>query len=257
MPYAFLPVRPSAVARAVPDHAALRSATRGIVGLTVVAFDAATTNAHVRTLAPRRRRDRRVACGPSICTEDPATGSAAVARAVFLVDRGVLDADGQTGFTVAQGAEIGRPSQLQVLVEAVDGTATRTAVCGSVAAVARGELVAGGGRLDRPQGRRGPPGRPGMESCGSSGSAAHLGRNPDVAVQEVLVVVLALLVGAFQIVAGVGQFVADPKIEYVATAAVLVGFGLLAAFGVVVRSRPAAGAGRGRRSARRPRLRAG
>ena len=74
--------------------------------------------------------------------EDPATGSAAVALAVFLVDRGVLAADGQSAFTVAQGAEIGRPSRLQVLVRAEGGVAVSTSVRGGVVAVARGELVA-------------------------------------------------------------------------------------------------------------------
>jgi trans-2,3-dihydro-3-hydroxyanthranilate isomerase len=74
--------------------------------------------------------------------EDPATGSAAVALAVHLVDRGVLQPDGQTGFDVAQGAEIGRPSTLMVLVQAEGGRAVRTAVYGNVAAVAEGRLVA-------------------------------------------------------------------------------------------------------------------
>ncbi len=74
--------------------------------------------------------------------EDPATGSAAVALGVFLTGRGVLAAEGQAGFTVAQGAEVGRPSQLGVLVHAAAGAAERTAVYGAVAAVARGELVA-------------------------------------------------------------------------------------------------------------------
>lgn len=131
VPYAFLVVRPDAVARAVPDAAAVRALTEGLVGLTVVAFDGAASAAHLRMFAP----DMGVA-------EDPATGSAAVALAVFLVDRGVLAGDGQTGFTVAQGAEMGRPSQLGVLVQADAGTVVRTSVWGTVTAVARGELVA-------------------------------------------------------------------------------------------------------------------
>ncbi|MHA6780467.1 PhzF family phenazine biosynthesis protein [Pseudonocardia saturnea] len=131
VPYAFLVVHPDAVARAVPDAAAVRSFSEGLVGVTVVAFDAAASAAHMRMFAP----DVGVA-------EDPATGSAAVALAVFLVDRGVLAADGQTGFTVAQGAELGRPSTLGVLVHADAGAAVRTSVWGTVTAVARGELVA-------------------------------------------------------------------------------------------------------------------
>lgn len=131
VPYAFLAVRPDAVARAVPDDAAVRAVSEGLVGLTVVSYDRVARAAHVRMFAP----DVGVA-------EDPATGSAAVALAVFLVDRGVLPADGRTGFTVAQGAELGRPSQLRVLVHADGGAAVRASVWGAVTAVARGELVA-------------------------------------------------------------------------------------------------------------------
>jgi trans-2,3-dihydro-3-hydroxyanthranilate isomerase len=131
VPFAFVPLRPGAVARAVADPAAVRAATGGLTGLTVVAFDRAAQQAHVRMFAP----DVGV-------PEDPATGSAAVALAVFLVDRGLLPADGRFGFTVAQGAEIGRPSRLQVLVRAEAGAAVSTSVRGGVVAVARGELVA-------------------------------------------------------------------------------------------------------------------
>lgn len=131
VPFAFLPVRPDAVARARPDAAAVTAALPDVTGLTVVAFDAAAFAAHARMFGP----------GVGV-EEDPATGSAAVALAVFLVARGVLAADGQTGFVVHQGAELGRPSRLDVLVEAAGGAAVRTSVHGQVAAVARGELVA-------------------------------------------------------------------------------------------------------------------
>ncbi len=129
VPYAFLVVRPDAVARAVPDPAAVRAATDGLVGLVVVSY--ADSSAHLRMFGS----------GVGV-VEDPATGSAAVALAVFLVDRGVLQADGQTGFDIAQGAEIGRPSQLVVLVHADAGAAVRATVWGTVARVARGELLA-------------------------------------------------------------------------------------------------------------------
>ena len=99
VPFAFLPVRPDAVARAVPDPPALRRLSSGLVGVAVFAFDRPDWRAHLRMFAPEVG-----------VVEDPATGSAAVALGVFLTARGVLAADGQTGFTVAQGAEIGRPS---------------------------------------------------------------------------------------------------------------------------------------------------
>ncbi len=129
VPYAFLMVAPDAVARARPVPAALAPLTEGLVGLTVASY--AGPEAHMRMLAPEVG-----------VVEDPATGSAAVALGVFLVDRGVLQPDGQTGFSVAQGAEMGRPSRLMVLVQADGGRAVRTSVYGNVAAVARGELLA-------------------------------------------------------------------------------------------------------------------
>lgn len=136
VPYAFLPVNPDAVARAEVNPVALREALsgagmRGHVGVAVVAFDRGAGRAHVRMFAPEVG-----------VVEDPATGSAAVALGVFLVDRGVLAGEGTSEFTVAQGAEIGRPSRLDVTVEATAGVATRTSVGGRVAAIARGELIA-------------------------------------------------------------------------------------------------------------------
>lgn len=129
VPYAFLVVHPDAVARAVPDPVAVRAVTEGLVGLVVVSY--ADLSAHLRMFG----------AGVGVA-EDPATGSAAVALGVFLVDRGILPPDGQTGFDIAQGAEIGRPSQLGVLVHADAGAAVRASVWGTVVRVARGELVA-------------------------------------------------------------------------------------------------------------------
>ncbi|MFC5993973.1 PhzF family phenazine biosynthesis protein [Pseudonocardia hispaniensis] len=131
VPFVFLPVRQDAVARAVCDDAAVRAQTEGVTGLVVFHADAACERIHLRMFAP----------GSGV-PEDPATGSAAVALAVFLVDRGLLGPDGEAGFTIAQGAEIGRPSTLHVRVRAGGGRATETWVGGGVAAVSRGELVA-------------------------------------------------------------------------------------------------------------------
>jgi trans-2,3-dihydro-3-hydroxyanthranilate isomerase len=131
VPFVFLPVRPDAVARAQPNAAALRAASAGHTGVAVVCFDRGDRRTHMRVFAP----------GVGVA-EDPATGSAAVALAVFLVARELLPGDGETTFTVAQGAEVGRPSELGVMVEASDGAAVETAVWGGVAVVARGELLA-------------------------------------------------------------------------------------------------------------------
>lgn len=130
VPFTFLPVRPDAVARARPDVAAVAAATAGTTGVTVVSFDRAAWRAHVRMFAP----------GVGVA-EDPATGSAAVALGVFLTGRGLI-VDGQTGFIVDQGAEVGRPSELGVLVVVSGEAVARTSVFGNVNRVARGELLA-------------------------------------------------------------------------------------------------------------------
>jgi len=130
VPFAFLPVRPDAVARAVPDLSAVAAATADQTGLAVVAVDRDTSTAHVRVFCPQVG-----------VAEDPATGSAAVALGVFLGGRGVLS-DGRSVLTIAQGAEMGRPSALEVRVRIAGGVAAEVAVQGGVRMVAKGELLA-------------------------------------------------------------------------------------------------------------------
>jgi len=136
VPYAFLPVRPDAVARCDVNPVELRRVLAGpglagSPGAHVLSFDRARSHAHARMFAP----------GAGVA-EDPATGSAAVALAVFLVDRGLLAADGESTFVVDQGIEMGRPSRMEVAVRAEAGAAVETSVAGKATAVARGELVA-------------------------------------------------------------------------------------------------------------------
>jgi trans-2,3-dihydro-3-hydroxyanthranilate isomerase len=129
--YPIVLVRPDAVSRArVPEINALNRATRELGTVCVAAPQLAEGKVHARMFGP----------GVGVA-EDPATGSAAVALAVFLVDRGLLPANGTSTFTVAQGAEIGRPSRLEVAVEARDGRAVRTSVGGRVVAVSSGEIL--------------------------------------------------------------------------------------------------------------------
>ncbi|MGD9529085.1 PhzF family phenazine biosynthesis protein [Pseudonocardia sp.] len=128
IPFAFLPVRAPAVAVARPDDAAVAAATADTTGLGVVALAPGT--AHLRMFGPQVG-----------VPEDPATGSAAVALGVFLVDRGVLPADGTSTVTIAQGAEMGRPSRLEVTVTARGGVAVETMVQGQVVPIARGDLL--------------------------------------------------------------------------------------------------------------------
>ena len=130
VPFAFLPVRPDAVARAEPDPAAIRAALPDVTGLAVIATDRETWRVRGRVFCPQAG-----------VVEDPATGSAGVALGVFLAGRRVLP-EGSTTLAVEQGAEMGRPSRLEISVRVVRGAATETAVRGSVRMVAKGELLA-------------------------------------------------------------------------------------------------------------------
>ena len=130
IPFAFLAVRDEAVTRAAPEPAAVRAASAGLTGVALVAVDRSTWDVHARVFCPEVG-----------VVEDPATGSAAVALGVFLAARGALP-DGTTTLRVAQGAEVGRPSRLEVAVRTEGGAAVGTAVRGEVRAVARGELLA-------------------------------------------------------------------------------------------------------------------
>jgi trans-2,3-dihydro-3-hydroxyanthranilate isomerase len=130
VPFAFLPVRPDAVAKAAPDLPAVAAATADQTGIAVVAVDREKGTAHVRVFCPQVG-----------VAEDPATGSAAVALGVFLGGRGVL-ADGPSVLRIAQGTEMGRPSALEVQVRIAGGVAAEVAVQGGVRMVAKGELLA-------------------------------------------------------------------------------------------------------------------
>ena len=130
VPFAFLAVAPDAVARAVPDLDAVARATAELTGLVVVAVDREKGTAHVRMFGPQVG-----------VTEDPATGSAAVALGVHLAARGALP-EGRSVVSIAQGAELGRPSALTLQVDVAGGAATEVAVRGGVRMVAKGELLA-------------------------------------------------------------------------------------------------------------------
>jgi trans-2,3-dihydro-3-hydroxyanthranilate isomerase len=120
--WAFLPVRPEALGRALVDVG--RVAAVGRTGIALVSWDGSTTRS-------------RVFPGGVGVVEDPATGSAALALGVFLA---ASLGDGDHSFTVEQGREMGRPSTLRCTVTVAAGVATRTTVTGQVVAVARGEI---------------------------------------------------------------------------------------------------------------------
>lgn len=121
--WAFLPVRPEALGRAVLDNA--KVVALGGSGIALFSWDGTTARA-------------RVFAGGVGVPEDPATGSAALALGVFLAPS---LGDGDHAFEVVQGVEMGRPSRLSVQVSVAAGEAVRTSVTGSVAPVARGEIV--------------------------------------------------------------------------------------------------------------------
>lgn len=123
--FSYLPVVDAAVARAVPDLAALRALGLG-TGLSVTSYTGGL--AHSRVFVPDVGMP-----------EDPATGSAALGLGVFLAASGRLP-EGASSYVVAQGAEVGRPSTLRCTVQVEGGRAVSTTVAGSVVPVARGEI---------------------------------------------------------------------------------------------------------------------
>jgi trans-2,3-dihydro-3-hydroxyanthranilate isomerase len=128
LPWTYLAVRPDAVDRAVPDHAALDGLGAG-EGLEVLAWDAATATAYARAFA-----------GDLRWGEDPATGSAALGMGVWLVAVGLLPGEGTSSYVVRQGEKLGRPSVLTCTVTATGGRAVSATVQGSVVPVASGRI---------------------------------------------------------------------------------------------------------------------
>jgi trans-2,3-dihydro-3-hydroxyanthranilate isomerase len=126
--FPFLAVRPAALARAAPDPAAAR--THRVSQVSVLAWDPGTRTARTRVFVP----------GLGV-SEDPATGSAALGLGVWLVASGLLPGEGESGYLVRQGAELGRPSRLDCTVTASGGKAITATVTGSVVPIASGQIA--------------------------------------------------------------------------------------------------------------------
>jgi trans-2,3-dihydro-3-hydroxyanthranilate isomerase len=90
--------------------------------------------------AERRRARVRMFCPGLGFPEDPATGSAAAALAGYLAAH-IEQADGQFEWTVIQGIEINRASELHLRFTRLEGQATRVQVGGHCVPVARGTLI--------------------------------------------------------------------------------------------------------------------
>ena len=121
--FPYLAVRADAVGRARVPFGHLDE-------VCVFAWDEATQVAHVRVFAP----------GMGV-PEDPATGSAAMGLAVYLVAVGLLKRDGDSSFVVHQGERVHRPSVIRCAVSAVDGQVTAATIAGSVVPIAKGEIT--------------------------------------------------------------------------------------------------------------------
>lgn len=129
--FLYLPVPEPVLGRLQPPGShVLRSALAPVdaTGIVVVSWNPALRRAHVRVFVPG-------------VGEDPATGSAAVGLGVYLAASGLVPADGETEYTIDQGAEIDRPSRLICAVTCDGGAVIRTTVAGSVVQVATGELL--------------------------------------------------------------------------------------------------------------------
>jgi trans-2,3-dihydro-3-hydroxyanthranilate isomerase len=129
LPWTYLAVRPGAVDRAVPDHAALDALGAG-EGIEVLSWDAETSTAYARAFA-----------GDLRWGEDPATGSAALGAGVWLVAAGLLPGEGTSDYVIRQGEKLGRPSVLSCTVTASGGRAVSATVRGAVVPIASGRIL--------------------------------------------------------------------------------------------------------------------
>jgi trans-2,3-dihydro-3-hydroxyanthranilate isomerase len=131
--FSFLNVRPDALARARPDLTAMSSLPAATTGVYLFAV-----HGQPHADAPLQIRARMFV--PDIGGEDPATGSAALGLGGWLVASGLAAGEGPTAYSITQGVEMGRPSELLADVTAHRGEITRVRVSGRVAAVARGRI---------------------------------------------------------------------------------------------------------------------
>ena len=126
--FAYLAVRPEVLGHADPDHVALDALGLG-EGVSVLSWDAATSTVTARVFA-----------GDLRWGEDPATGSAALGAAVWLVATGLLPGEDTASFAVRQGEWLGRPSLMSCTVTASGGAAVSATVAGSVVPIASGRI---------------------------------------------------------------------------------------------------------------------
>jgi trans-2,3-dihydro-3-hydroxyanthranilate isomerase len=136
IPSLMVPIRSLAEVQALDaaklNVAALARACENLATYTVLVFALETVDpeatAHVRMFAPMVG-----------VPEDPATGSANGTLGAYLVShRAVPVEEGTNHFVSEQGAEMGRPSIVHILVDTSRGEITRVRVAGSVVPVLEG-----------------------------------------------------------------------------------------------------------------------
>ena len=132
LPFLVIPVNGiAALARCVPDAAAV---ARTLANYTTQAMYPVAREAaevwRVRSFVPHQ-----------VIVEDPATGSAAAAFSGWLATR-AQRADGNLRYRLNQGIEMGRPSELALDIERVDGRISAVRVGGASVMVTEGTLTA-------------------------------------------------------------------------------------------------------------------
>jgi trans-2,3-dihydro-3-hydroxyanthranilate isomerase len=138
--FVHIPVAEDAVARARPSFRSLREYADRLAGVGPTRDPIEGLNIHhVSGSAPEVRVHSRVFVPGLDVAEDPATGSAAAGLGMALVARGQLPEGGR--YTITQGVEMGRPSQLLGRVDVSGGEAEQCHVAGRVQRVASGEIA--------------------------------------------------------------------------------------------------------------------
>lgn len=138
--FVHLPVVEEAVARALPSTTPLRTYADRLAAVGATADPVEGINLHaVAGEAPHLSVHARVFVPGLSVPEDPATGSAAAGLGMALVAAGRLPEGGR--YSIMQGLEMGRPSQLEGRVEVAAGAPSACFVAGRVQQVASGEIV--------------------------------------------------------------------------------------------------------------------
>ncbi len=134
-PFLFVPLASShALAKSTSSKSALRvlfdGAERMLPVYLLVCGRSVKTGVRVRMFAPHTDG----------IVEDPATGGAAAPLGAYLLAHGVIRPSLRTRFTVTQGVEMGRRSEMTVEVEAAPGDQPSIRIGGRCAIVGEGQM---------------------------------------------------------------------------------------------------------------------